>query len=118
MYNNPYLYQSAMKPNLFSKLFSGGSSGISAGTMTRGINWGNLLNNTQKSLGIINQALPLINQAKPLIANAKTMFKLAGALKSETSSKNNNSNTNTNANTNTNTNNKNNYNTNKPIFYI
>ena len=114
MYNNPYLYQSAMKPNLFSKLFSGGNPGINAGTMTRGINWSNLLNNTQKSLGIINQALPLINQAKPLIANAKTMFKLAGALKSETSSKNNNSY----ANTNINTNSKNNYDTNKPIFYI
>lgn len=72
MYNNPFLYQS-IKPSLFSRLFKGVAAG--------GINWGNLLTNTQKSLGIINQAIPLVYQVKPIVKNAKTMFKIADAIK-------------------------------------
>ena len=72
MYNNPFLYQS-IRPSLFSRLFRGAAAG--------GINWGNILSNAQKSLGIINQAIPLVYQVKPIISNAKTMFKIAGAMK-------------------------------------
>ena len=114
MYNNPYIYQSAMKPNLFSKLFSGIGAGSSVGTMSRGINWGNLLNNTQKSLGIINQAIPIVHQVKPIVTNAKTMFKLAGAIKSESTTKKNN----TKNSINTINTKKDNHDINKPIFYI
>ncbi len=44
------------------------------------INWGNVLNNTQKTLGIINQAIPIVYQVRPLFNNAKTMFRIAGAI--------------------------------------
>ena len=46
----------------------------------RGINWNNLLNNTQRTLGIINQAIPIVYQVRPLLNNARTLFKIAGAI--------------------------------------
>ena len=46
----------------------------------RGINWNNILNNTQRTLGIINQAIPIVYQVRPLISNARTLFRVATAL--------------------------------------
>ena len=114
MYNNPFLYQSMYKPSLLSKLFGG--AGAIRGGIT-GINWGNMLNTAQKSLGVINQAIPLINQVKPLVNNAKTMFKIANAIKGDNNVKskdaiNNNNNYDYNINESSSTN------ENKPIFYI
>lgn len=48
----------------------------------RGINWNSILNNTQRTLGIINQAIPIIYQVKPLLNNARTLFRVATALNS------------------------------------
>ena len=56
-----------VRPSLFSK-------GLSA---AKSINWGGLLDGTQKTLGIINQAIPIVYQVKPILTNAKTMFKIA-----------------------------------------
>lgn len=47
------------------------------------INWGNILNNTQKTLNVINQAIPIIYQVKPLVANARTLFRIADAVKDD-----------------------------------
>ena len=44
------------------------------------INWGNILNNTQKTLNVINQAIPIIYQVKPLVTNARTLFRIADAV--------------------------------------
>jgi hypothetical protein len=41
-------------------------------------NWGSLLTNTQKTLGVINQAIPIFYQFGPIVRNAKTMFKVMG----------------------------------------
>lgn len=46
-----------------------------------GINFSSILNGTQKTLGIVNQAIPLIKQAKPVFNNAKTMFKVMNEFK-------------------------------------
>ncbi len=108
MYNNPYLYQSLYKPGLFSRLFGG--IGAGAGALKNGINWGTILNNTQKSLGIINQAIPLVYQVKPIVNNAKTMFKIADALKGDNKTTKNSSVNTTTVSTS--------QNTNKPIFYM
>ncbi len=64
----------------------------------KSFNWGNLLNNTQKTLGIINQSIPVFYQIKPIWNNAKTMFKVFGEFskinnKSKTITNNNNTNT-------------------------
>lgn len=117
MFNNPYLYQSAYRPGLLSRLFGSGAAtaaGASANAVRSGINWSNILTNTQKSLGIINQAIPLVYQVKPMINNAKTMFKIAGVMKGDSRS----SNRSTRPNIENSSNNKSVENDNKPIFYI
>lgn len=43
----------------------------------KSINWGSLLNNTQKTLNIVNQAIPIVYQIKPIVNNARTMLKVA-----------------------------------------
>lgn len=69
------------KTGLLGRL--GGISGA-----VRGINWGGLLNNASRTLGVINQAIPVIKQAGPMINNMKSMMRLATAFKNETSPKN------------------------------
>lgn len=114
MFNNPAFYQSMARPGLFSRLFGTASAARAAGGVARsGINWGTLLSNTQKSLGIINQAIPIVYQVKPIINNAKTMFRIAGAVKDD-----NITNTAANATTTDTVNYNNIENDNKPIFYI
>ena len=115
MYNNPFIYQSLYRPSLIARLFGGASA---ARGIAGGINWGNILSNTQKGLGIINQAIPLVYQIKPIISNAKTMFKIADAIKDGDSSYNNTKNT-TSSNIEIDSSNSNySTTTNKPIFYI
>lgn len=89
MYPNPY-----MRPSLFS--------------MLKNIGWSNLLDGTQKTLGVINQAIPIVYQVKPVVSNMRSIFKIANAIKSPDN----------NQSTNKSINNTNNINTNKPIFYI
>lgn len=116
MFNNPGLYQNIARPGLISKLFGGartmGSMGGAAasGALRSGINWSTLLSNTQKSLGIINQAIPIVYQVRPIINNAKTMFRIAGAVKDDSNSNLDNTTNTTNYSTIENDN--------KPIFYI
>ena len=93
MYPNPY-----MRPSLFS--------------MLKNIGWSNLLDGTQKTLGVINQAIPIVYQVKPVVSNMRSIFKIANAIKSP------DNNQGTNKSINNNNNNNNNINTNKPIFYI
>lgn len=96
MYNYPY-----MRPSLFGRGMG----------LAKSINWGGLLDGTQKTLGIINQAIPIIYQIKPIMNNAKTMFRIASSIKNSDSDSDS-----TNANPSTPTTNINNEN--KPIFYI
>ena len=74
-YNNFFPYQNELNNNFFKR-----GLGISA---IKKINWSNLLNNTQKTLNVINQAIPVYYQVKPIWGNAKTMFRMIGALKDE-----------------------------------
>ena len=62
---------------LFSKLGSS-LSGIKA------INWGGLINNTSKTLGIINQTIPIVRQVGPMVTNMKSMLRVASLFKDET----------------------------------
>ena len=69
MYNNPNFYNMqsfSTKPGFFNNL--------------KKLNFNDLLNGTQKTLNIINQAIPIIYQIKPLWENTKTIFKIAGAI--------------------------------------
>lgn len=78
MYNNPNFFAYSAfspKPSLFSKI--------------KGISFSELLNGTQKTLNIINQAIPIIYQVKPLLANAKTILRIANAINIDNDTKTN-----------------------------
>lgn len=69
MYPNTYI-----RPSLFSTL--------------KNIGWSNILDGTQKTLGVINQAIPIVYQIKPVVSNVRSMFKIASAINSPTESNN------------------------------
>ncbi len=69
MYPNTYI-----RPSLFSTL--------------KNIGWSNILDGTQKTLGVINQAIPIVYQVKPVVSNVRSMFKIASAINSPTESNN------------------------------
>lgn len=82
MFNNPYTmfpYQNQLltttKPSILKTLSN--------------IKWGNLLNNTQKTLNVINQAIPVYYQVKPIWGNLKSFSKILSEFK-ETDTNNNN----------------------------
>ena len=105
-YNNFFPYQNGLEAGAGSFLKRGlGFAGL------KSINWGNILNNTQKTLNVINQAIPVYYQVKPIWSNAKTMFRMVNALKGD------NSNRSTNETIKTNENIKN-TNPNGPVFFL
>lgn len=67
---------------LFSKLGSGFSA-------IKSINWGGLINNASKTLGVINQTIPLVRQVGPMVNNMKSMLKVASLFKDETDNQHN-----------------------------
>ncbi len=73
-YNNFFPYQNDLNNNILGKRYK----------TFKKINWTNILNNTQKTLNVINQAIPVYYQVKPIIGNAKTMFRMINSLKEET----------------------------------
>ena len=105
---NPYTIPNAIPKQGITKGLLGGISKV---------NWGNLLNNTQKTLNVINQAIPVYYQMKPIYNNAKTMFRLLGSFNDKTQNNTtNNRNYNNNDNSNNNIQNEKNI-SNKPIFF-
>ncbi len=64
--NNYYPYYNGMK-------YSG----------LRKITFASMLDKTQKTLNVINQAIPVFYQIKPLYNNAKTALKVMSAIKDE-----------------------------------
>ena len=52
----------------------------------KSFDWGNLLNNANKTINVVNQTIPLVRQAGPMFNNMKSMFKIAKAFGNETSS--------------------------------
>lgn len=89
MFNNPYNFYpymntaSRMVPmagNIaMSSRIPGAPGAISKGGIFKslsGIKWGNVLNNTQKTLNVINQAIPVYYQIKPIWQNVKSFGKI------------------------------------------
>ena len=78
MFNNPMYYNNPYMMNGMTPTKS-----MLGGLGLKKINWSNLLNNTQKTLNVINQAIPVYYQVKPIYNNAKTMFRMVNALKED-----------------------------------
>ena len=51
-------------------------------TVLKNIGWSNILDGTQKTLGVINQAIPIVYQVKPVVSNMRSIFKIANAINS------------------------------------
>ena len=66
-----------MIPNYYPSLFQRSFQ------MLKSIQWGTLLEGTQKTLGVINQAIPIAYQVKPMMQNAKTLFRIANVMKED-----------------------------------
>lgn len=47
-------------------------------------NWGSLLNNASKTLGVVNQAIPVVREFGPMMNNMRSMIKVASVFKDET----------------------------------
>ena len=103
MYNTPFYIpgynQAMMAPNLIRGIPSASTLTNTAraastgglfqrlGTSLSGlktINWGGLINNTSKTLGIINQTIPIVRQVGPMVNNMKQMMRVASLFKDET----------------------------------
>ena len=77
----PHLNNQLYIPNINQGgLFSRFSNGI------KHINWNNLLNNTSRTLGVINQAIPIVKQTAPMLNNMRSLMRVASAFKDETKS--------------------------------
>lgn len=112
MYNNPnfFQYQSFQpRPSLFNSF--------------KNLNFGEILNSTQKTLNVINQAIPIFHQIRPLWNNARTIFRIANAIneddKTEARNKNRNYKNATNKKSNTDViNTKKDIKYNEPVFFL
>lgn len=86
---NYYVPYFNMYPNMVTPtLGNTATGGLFSRLLGRGLNWSSILNNTQKTLGIVNQAIPMFKQMSPVVKNAKTMFKIMNEFKKEDTSSN------------------------------
>ena len=98
MHNIPFTTRGGFNPNLLNGITRGTTRGLTNNLareglfsrianslgFARNINWGSFINNTSKTLGLINQTIPLVKQAGPMFRNVKSVLKLASAFKDET----------------------------------
>ena len=63
-YNPYYIPRFYTSKGFFSNLF-------------KGVNFTSILNGTQKTLNVVNQAIPIFKEMSPIVKNAKTMFRVA-----------------------------------------
>ena len=92
MYNNPYYYPYMTGMNMASPSMGATNMlrpriGLFKGLSN--IKWGTVLNNTQKTLNVINQAIPVYYQVKPIFGNLKSFTRLMNAFNEEDKPNNN-----------------------------
>ena len=111
---------------MFNPAINSGFSAYKTGgllSLLKKVNFSSILNTTQKTLNVVNQAIPIVYQVKPLVNNAKTMFKVISAVKNDNNTQSNNQSyykTNPSPVTNINNNLEVNYkkNTSEPVFFL
>lgn len=60
----------------------GNAGGIFSGVRT--LNFGNLLTNASKALGVVKEAIPIVKEVGPMVGNMRQMLKIASIFKDET----------------------------------
>lgn len=76
MYNNPYNFYPYMNTNYMTNNIRPRPSLLKGFS---NIKWGDVLNNTQKTLNVINQAIPVYYQIKPIFSNVRSLGRLVSA---------------------------------------
>lgn len=77
----PYMNAAMPMASTASKVAGAATKGGGLRGLLGGIKWGSIVNGTQKTLGIVNQAIPLVKQVRPVFNNAKTMFRVMNEFK-------------------------------------
>lgn len=75
----------ARSSGLLNSLFGG------RGTLSQGLrsfNFGSLLNNASKALGVVKDAIPIVKEVGPMMGNMRQMLKIASIFKDETDTTN------------------------------
>lgn len=75
--------------NGLSSLLGLGRTGGGPGNILGGLksfNFGNLLTNTSKALGVVKEAIPIVKEVGPMVGNMRQMLKIASIFKDETDS--------------------------------
>ena len=87
MYNGPYFipnyYPNIIRNNTLRSIGLTRKLGNNLNFIKK-LNWTGLINNTSKTLNIINQTIPVIKQVGPMVNNMKSMLKIASIFKDET----------------------------------
>ena len=85
MYNNPYYYPYRSGMNYVNPAITQATIRPKGGFLKglSNIKWGTILNNTQKTLNVINQAIPVYYQIKPIFGNIKSFSRLMSAFNEE-----------------------------------
>ena len=86
MYNNPYNYYPYMNIPMNNMNFIKPRGGIFKSISN--VKWSDVLNTTQKTLNVINQAIPVYYQIKPIFNNVKSLGRLVSLFNEDDSSKN------------------------------
>lgn len=88
MRNTPMMGNSmiggARTGGILSSLFGGGRGATSLGGIQKSFNFGSLLTNTSKALGVVKEAIPIVKEVGPMVGNMKQMLKIASIFKDET----------------------------------
>ena len=64
---NYYIPYFNMTPNVVAPIVSNHTSKGFFAKLLGGLNWSSILNNTQKTLGIVNQTIPMVKQISPIM---------------------------------------------------
>ncbi len=78
MYNNPYFNPYINNMNMVNPSMMMRPKGTFFKSLTN-IKWSDILNNTQKTLNVINQAIPVYYQIKPIFSNIRSLGRLVTA---------------------------------------
>lgn len=82
--NSPMLRTAPRTGGFLSSLLGrGGTESILSGAKST-LNFGNILTNTSKALGVVKEAIPIVKEVGPMMGNMKSMLKIASIFKDET----------------------------------
>ena len=82
--NSPMLRTAPRTGGFLSSLLGrGGTESILSGAKST-LNFGNILTNTSKALGVVKEAIPIVKEVGPMMGNMRSMLKIASIFKDET----------------------------------